>query len=353
MVPSRSPRSAAGRSFARLFFLTILLLLSSRADAAKTTDTLYTLNGDRFVGEIKELDVGKLLFYTDATGKFEVKWEYVVFLKSPRYFRVELENGLLYFGSLDFDTTRTKLVVMLGDKKREMDLIDVVTITRIRETFWDRVDGSVSLGFSFTQASEVGTLSLAGDATHIRDLDYRKVNLNLVNTFRKDANPAQKQDLNFLSAWYLRNQWFGTGFAGYERNTELGLQARYSLGGGAGRWLIQSNRERFMVLAALVVNWEGGRDENQFNLESTVGTQYSLFSYEFPKINLSTGLRVTPSLTNFGRIRSDFDIKLKWEIIKNLTWELSAYYSYDSQPATEGANRHDYGVTVLSLGFSF
>jgi hypothetical protein len=353
MVPPSSSRCAAGRGLARLFLLTTLLLLSSRADADKTTDTLYTLNGDRFVGEIKDLDVGKLLFDTDATGKFEVKWEYVVFLRSPRYFRVELENGLLYFGSLDVDTTRAKLLVLLGDKKREVDLMDVVTITRIRETFWDRVDGSVSLGFTFTKASEVGTLSLAGDATHLRDLDYRRVNLNLVNTFRKNASPAQKQDLNFLSAWYLQHMWFGTAFGGYERNTELGLSARYSLAGGGGRWFIQSNRERFMGLAALVVTWEKGKDGDNFNLESTFGTQYSLFSYETPKINLETGLRVTPSLTNFGRIRSNFDIKLKWEIVKNLTWELSAYYSYDSQPPTEGASQHDYGITILSVGYSF
>ncbi|MGB5873549.1 MAG: hypothetical protein WBH56_07485, partial [Bacteroidota bacterium] len=67
-------------NLARLLFITTFLLLSSYAHAAKTTDTLYTVNGDRFVGEIKELDVGKLLFDTDATGKFEVKWEYVVFL---------------------------------------------------------------------------------------------------------------------------------------------------------------------------------------------------------------------------------------------------------------------------------
>jgi len=336
-----------------LLFITILLLFSSHAHAAKTTDTLYTVNGDRFVGEIKELDVGKLLFDTDAVGKFEVKWEYVIFLKSPRYFRVELDNGLLYFGSLDFDTERTKLLVLLGDKKREIDLEDVVAIARIRETFWDRVDGSVSLGFTFTKASEVATLSLGGDATHIRDLDYRRLNLNLVNTHRKDQSPAQKQDLNFLSAWYLQHMWFGTAFGGYARNTELGLSARYSLGGGGGRWFIQSNNERFMGLAALVVAWEKGKDGNQFSLESTIGTQYSLFSYETPKINLNTDLRVIPSLTNLGRIRSNFDIKLKWEIVKKLTWELSGYYAYDSQPPTEGANKHDWGVTILSLGFSF
>jgi len=337
---------------ARLFLLSVLLLFGSQAHASKTSDTLFTVNGDRFVGEIKDLDVGKLTFDTDATGKFEVKWDYVVFLKSPRYFRVELDNGLLYFGSLDVDTTRAKLLVLLGDKKRETDLVDVVAITRIRETFWDRVDGSVSLGFSFTRASEVATLTLAGDATHLRDLDYRKLSFDLVNTLRKDSSPAQKQGLSFMNAWYLGYQWFGAAFGSYERNTELGLSARYSLGGGGGRWLIQSNRERFMGMAALVVTWEKGKDGNRFNLESSLGTQYSLFRYEDPKVNLGTGFRLTPSLSTLGRIRADFDIKLKWEIVKDLTWEFSAYYSFDSQPATEGASRHDYGITILSIGYS-
>jgi hypothetical protein len=336
-----------------LIFLPAFLLLCSSAHAAKTTDTLYTINGDRFVGEIKDLDVGKLVFDTDATGKFEIKWDYVVFLKSPRYFRVELENGLLYFGSLDTDTSRAKLLITLGDKKREVDLQDVVSIKRIRETFWDRLDGSVSLGFSFTKASEVATLTLAGDVSHLRDLDYRTAKFSFVNTARKESDPAQKNDIDALTTWYLKYHWFATTFGGYQRNTELGLAARISLGGGGGRWFVQSNNEHFFGMANLFISWEKGKDGGQFNLESLLGTQYSLFSYEDPKISLKTNLNLTPSLTTLGRIRVDYDVKLKWEIAKDLTWELSGYFSYDSQPATEGASNTDYGVTLLSLGYSF
>jgi hypothetical protein len=63
-------------------------------------------------------------------------------------------------------------------------------------------------------------------------------------------------------------------------------------------------------------------------------------------------LEIIPNLTNTGRVRGEFDITLKWEIIQDLFWQLSFYDSYDSDPVADGAEQNDYGVTT-SLGYSF
>ena len=58
------------------------------------------------------------------------------------------------------------------------------------------------------------------------------------------------------------------------------------------------------------------------------------------------------SITEAGRLRSEFDIKFRWELFKDFFWEMDYYNSQDSQP-TSGANAtSDYGV-ITSLGWSF
>ena len=76
------------------------------------------------------------------------------------------------------------------------------------------------------------------------------------------------------------------------------------------------------------------------------------FRFDTPELDLSTTFEVIPNLTDTGRVRGELDIELKWEMIEDLFWQLSYYNSYDSDPATAGAEKNDYGV-VTSLGYKF
>jgi hypothetical protein len=63
-------------------------------------------------------------------------------------------------------------------------------------------------------------------------------------------------------------------------------------------------------------------------------------------------------LSDTGRVRGELDIKLKWEMIEDLFWELSFYDSYDSRPpipmeiGAEKPVKNDYGI-VTSIGYNF
>ena len=74
------------------------------------------------------------------------------------------------------------------------------------------------------------------------------------------------------------------------------------------------------------------------------------FRYDTPELDLSTSLQIIPNLSESGRVRGEFDISLKWEMVEDLFWELSFYDSYDSDPGVEGAEENDYGVAT-SLGW--
>jgi len=59
-----------------------------------------------------------------------------------------------------------------------------------------------------------------------------------------------------------------------------------------------------------------------------------MFIYDAPKVSFNTTLNFLPSVTNFGRIRSNFDIDMDWEIFIDFYWVLSFYFNYDNKPTT-------------------
>jgi len=87
-------------------------------------------------------------------------------------------------------------------------------------------------------------------------------------------------------------------------------------------------------------------------LEAFGTLTWDWFRFATPELDFSTSLQVIPNLTDRGRVRSEWDIKFKWEMIDDLFWELNIYNSYDSDPVVDGAEKNDYGIAT-SLGWDF
>ncbi len=76
----------------------------------------------------------------------------------------------------------------------------IVRINRIKESFWDIIEGSVKLGFSFTKASNIGQLSLGGNAKYRTKVNVTELALNSVFTTSDEELTSSKNDLiAFLS----------------------------------------------------------------------------------------------------------------------------------------------------------
>jgi putative salt-induced outer membrane protein YdiY len=151
----------------------------------------------------------------------------------------------------------------------------------------------------------------------------------------------------------LRNRWYVPGTVMLERNTDLGLDLRTSLGGGFGRYFVQTNRSLLRAGAGLVVNEENPVEgESTGNIEASLAASYSFFTYDYPKTNISTTFVLFPSLNVGGRYRTQLDVSLSREIITNFTVGVTAYDTYDSKPPAGSSSTHDFGVT-LSVGWTF
>ena len=57
-------------------------------------------------------------------------------------------------------------------------------------------------------------------------------------------------------------------------------------------------------------------------------------------------------LNQWGRVRLEMNARLRREIFMDFYVGLNGYESYDSDPATPGAQKNDWGLS-LSLGWKF
>lgn len=340
--------------------LVFFLILSPLCPAAagEKTDVITLNNGDYLTGEIKNMDFGRLRLSTDSMDTVYIEWNDIVQVISKRSFEVELETGFRLFGSLAAAPEPGKLIVVGEGWTEAFEMAKVVRITPIEDTFWDRIDGSVSLGLSYTKSSAVGQYNFDGRAyyrTRERQID---LSLSTINTRTKDQTGAhettKRADLTSNYWHFWGNRWFTRGGISLQRNDELGIDLRVLAGGAGGRHLIQTNRTRFSALAGLVVNreWVAGSEPDGTSVEGVIGAQFSAFTYSTPKTDISTTLSAFPSITESGRYRIEFDCRLNREIVADFFVNLTGYVSYDSEPPSAEASKSDYG-TVFGIGYSF
>lgn len=320
------------------------------------TDRVVMLNGDYLTGELKKLQRGKLSFKTDATSTIDIDWEDVATVTSASFFEIESSDGRKYFGSVPLASGTGTLVVAVGNAAVELDLTEVVQITPIKKTFWARVDGSVTAGFSFTKSSDVTQFNLGSSAKY-RAREYlvsTRLDANITRKGAEDESDTQRGDLTLNYRRFRKDRWFTEWTGAAQRNDELGLDLRLIGSWSMGRAAIQTNYSLLTLVAGLAVNqeWRSGGEPSAVNLELPLSANYDLFFYSTPKTDLKTGLTIFVGLSDWGRNRVEQNLSFRREFIKDLFWELSTYVSYDSKPPESAKSSTDYGI-VSSLGYSF
>jgi hypothetical protein len=340
---------------ARVAVLLLCLLmpcLSRPADARQKTDLVFLKNGDRVTGEIKYMDKGIISFKTNDIGTLSIEWEDVDSLNSVYQFRVEDQFGEKFFGAI-FMTKSGVMQVIKGGTVETTPATGVVAITPLETTFWQRLDGSISLGFSYTKANQLAQFT--SDLTVRYRTPLRLVVLDASNISTSQANEenTSREDISLTYNRLFENRWFATVAAGAQTNDELGLDLRVNLSPGAGFNVIQTNHNTMVATTGLSVNREwSDTAEDSYNLEAFAGVEHSVFRYDYPKTDVVVDLTAYPSLTTSGRVRGELDISASREIVKDLTLVITFYDSYDNKPLDVTADKNDYGL-VTSLGWTF
>jgi hypothetical protein len=358
--PHSEAASNRAVAFARLAFLFLALgLLASPARAART-DVVVLDNGDHITGEVLALASGQLQFKTDHTGTLYIDWTHIVSLTTSQKLNIELANGKRLYGPAPAAASSAGSIRLLIDRSGEapepveVPISEVVELKRVkaREVWYDRLEGDVSLGYSYTSASGVQTADFSGNIGARNRQREWKVSLDAQTTRQDTGQSTQRDSLVISFDAFLQDRWYRETALQFERNEELGLDLRSLISQTFGRYFVQRQGLEWRAGAGLAASTETGvNGDKRQALWLPLTTDLYIFRWDHPKTNVAANLAVLPSLNEGGRVRGEASLKLKHELIKDFFLQISFNDSYDNRPA-ETARSNDWNV-VTSLGYSF
>jgi len=341
---------------ASLLLLASLLAYSSAVSAAPKTDIVVLINGDHITGEVKSLEYNQLKLSTEHMGTIYIEWDKIASLQSNQYLLLERTDGTRYYGQLvagDDDST-LQVARSVDEPAVAVDMAVVVRAQPIEGgDFIDRLDGYVSAGFDFAKANNRNSIDLAGGLSSRTRIRAWALDGSANLTDDSTGATSERYQLQGSYRQFVRLRDFYQGFGGFDRNTELDLNLRTTVGGGYGRYFVQNNHSEWLGglgLAYAHENYTGG--EVVDSIQGVLATSFRLFRYDFPETDIAGSLTLLPSLTESGRYRAEGDLRAKYEFVDDLYFELKVYGSYDSKPPLADSQQSDYGVTT-SLGYSF
>jgi hypothetical protein len=346
------PSDQTARRFS-LAFATAFLLAGASPLLAQKTDILVLNRGDAITGEVKELNRGKLSYKTDDMGTLSVEWDKVAHLTSTNYFDVENARGVRYFGRLGASEEPGELLIVLSDTVR-VRMMDIVAISRIRASFFSRLDGYVDLGFDFQKANRNRQLNGSGEVGYRGEEWAGKLSGTTYFQRQEDAAGTSRNDLALLAQRLFGHHWSALIFGSLEQNESTGLNLRKTMGLGASREIIHTNSLTLAVLSALAyANEDFVDDEGTTNtVQLPIAADFGFFRFDSPKTDVTSNLTVTPILNDLGRWRIDFTARLSYELISDFTIGFRFFDNFDSRQPSTGESTNDFGLT-FSLGYTF
>ena len=320
---------------------------------AQKTDVLVLKRGDSITGEVKELSRGKLSYKTDDMGTLSIEWDKVAHLTSTNFFDVENRYGTRFFGRLASSDEPGQMLVILSDTVA-VRMMDIVAISRINSSFWSRLDGYVDIGLDFQKANDNRQVNGSAEVKYRGEKWYSKLSGSSYFQRQSGADETSRNNLSLDGRRLFGNHWSGLVFGSLEQNQQLGLDLRKTVGAGATRELIHTNRMTFYVLGSLAyANEDYTDDDGATNtIQAPIGADFEFFLFDSPKTDLTSDLTVTPILNDLGRWRIDFHARVSYELISDFTLGFSFFDNFDSRPPSATASKNDFGLT-FSIGYTF
>ena len=348
-------RQGAHRAAAALLLIAGALVCDLAWGYARDkTDVVTLRNGDHLSGDIVSLEFGILTLKTDNMSTLNIEWPAVRSVTSKFDFAIERNDGSKYHGTITTGEDGSELVVTSEAGTVRIPMTQIERISRFSPNFWDRINGALAVGFSYTKSSAIQVGSVNFNA------NYRSttVDSNLAfsaNTTKDSSGKTTNRALITSGVQFLRQSRNFWGLLGsLERDQALGIDARLTGGAALGRRFVQSDFTEVTGIVGLVATeeWIVDNPSSKTSLELVLGGSWQVYKFIEPKTRLDLGLYVFPSLTESGRYRSTGNLAVTHKFPHDITLGLTGYLSYDNQPPDPTAEKSDYGMT-LNVGWSF
>jgi hypothetical protein len=318
------------------------------------TDVVTLKNGDRISGDIVSLEHGILVLKTDNMSTLNIEWPAVRSISSKYSFAVEQIGGAKRHGVIATTDDGARLIIRTDGESVEIPIIDVERISQFSPHFWDRINGNLSVGFTYTKSSSISVGSVNFNSYYRSTAIDGSLSASS-NTTKSPTEGTTQRDVVSSTVMFLqqgRNFW--ALLASAERDQTLGIDARLVGGAALGRRFVQTPVTELTGSAGIVATqeWAAGGAQSKSSIEGVMTASWRVFRYIEPKTSLDLDLAFFPSLTESGRYRANGSLSLMHKFIGDLSLGVTAYLSYDNRPPEAGATTTDYGVT-FNIGYSF
>jgi hypothetical protein len=326
--------------------------------ARESTDVIVMKNGDHLTGEIKGMSQGVLYISMNyILGTSDVRWSAVDHIESKQLFLVKTEGGTVYTGTLA--TTGEKPVVIevveSSSKQVELERRTVVEMDQTSERFWQRFNGQINSGITYTKGNQSTQYNLSSEVNYPRERWAASAGFNSTFSSSTGASATTRNQLNLGAQRLLRwKNWFYAGAAGLLQSSEQGINQQGNLGGGVGRYLMNSNRCKVYLLGGL--GWQNTNYAPSIFVTSPENVATGLVSgglkfYRFNKTTIEFTGSVFPALSQPGRVYTNVNASYYIKLSGSLSWNVSFYGNWDNQPPPTFSGS-DYGTSSgLSITF--
>jgi len=328
-------------------FLIILVAFSFNGFAQK--DSLKLKNNDIIVGELKSLINGVITMKTSYSDKdFRIEYINVKEMYLDQSFLINLVNKSHYLGKAK--TISPGIIEIISPEMTfETNIENIVQLKAIDTKFWSRFKGNIDLGFNLTKSNNFNQLSLGSGLRYESEIWNFSASYNSLITNQDDVGEIKRTEWNIDAQRFIYNEWYAIVDVSFLSNTEQALKGRVSTLAGIGKYIIRTNRLYLGVRVGVNYNIETYFDEtlDKKSTEANLAANFNMF--EFGDFSLTTDFTAYPSLSESGRFRLDYNLKLKYDLPWDFYVKMDFALNYDNQPAVVG-NDFDY---IFNSGFGW
>ena len=330
------------------YLIVVIFLISSITWAQN--DTIQLKNKDVLVGEVKSISTGILIIETLYSDEdFKIKLNKVKTLIIQRKCLIVLTEGRRRFGNIRTTTPGMVGITLEDSKVEHFKLEEIIALQEVDDNLWKRFKGQIDLGYNFTKANNSAQFTIAGQLEFVGEIWLLEGNINVLNSTQDDADKTKRTDANFELIRLLPGKWYLLGDVSFLANTEQALDARISPSLGVGKLLISTSKLHLGLDVGFAFNIENYVDTslNKTSSEAFISSGFNMF--DFNDFDLKTGIKFYPGLSERGRIRTDYNLTLKYDLPRDFYIKMGFTLNFDNQPAIVG-NDFDY---IFTSGFGW
>ncbi|KAB1067770.1 DUF481 domain-containing protein [Tamlana haliotis] len=330
-----------------------IFLLAISFSGFSQVDTLKLKNDVVLTGEVKRLKQNVITIETDySDSDFHVEFDKVAHIHLVKNTLIILTKGRRSFGHLSTTKDGKLHIKTVEGEVETFGMNEMVALNEIDDGFWERFTGSIDLGFNLSKANNLRQFSVGGALSYIDKSWLMDGSVNVLNSYQDDVDDTKRTDAKIdIIRIIVDGKWYLMANTSFLSNTEQALKGRLSPSLGAGKFIKNNNKLYWGIGLGFLYNIENYVDSslNKTSAEAFVSSNINLFNYD--DLSLTAEAKLIPSLSEKGRIRSDVDFTIKYDLPSDFYVKGGFTLNYDNQPAIEG-NDTDYVITT-GIGWSF